>query len=415
MNKYSLLLTTVAILTIGLLLSFGPGNIAKAENQKPLKVYSVWTGGEAKDFQAVLDKFTKKTEIEVKAVGVDTQTLKLSTLADYEAGFTPGDVVVMPWPARIVSDAKSGHLLPVGDLYNTENHTVSTDTVTTGDKIYAAPFKVDIKPGFWYRKSFFEKHNLKEPETYDEFLNLLKKISKIDGVKAPLTNAAASGWPLSDLTEAFILRNGADVQRGLISGEIKFDSEPVKSALKKVLHLIQEDYFGTSRKFGVAYQYMWEGSAPLYFMGSWTPSFVEGNLNADPTSVDFFPLPGVKGAVGSNNWLTIPKYSDQVEQAKKLVEFLTSAEAQKVWAKEGGFIGTNKNIPAESYNIPIMKEISDMAGQVKVVPDLDDALGEPFQSTFWSQLQLLWTSPSMGTLDSVIKKLNKAQAESLKE
>jgi multiple sugar transport system substrate-binding protein len=415
MSKRSITFNVVALLVVGLLVGFASVNNAKAAAQKPLKVYSVWTGGEAKDFQLVLDKFTKKTGIDVKAVGVDTQTLKLSTLADYEAGFTPGDVVVMPWPARIVSDAKAGNLIPVGDLYNPENQNVSNDTVTTGEKTYGAPIKVDIKPGFWYRESFFEKHNLKEPETYDEFLNLLERISKIEGVKAPLTNAAASGWPLTDMVEAFMLRNGASVQRGLISGKVKFDDMTVKGPMKKVLNLIEKGYFGPSRKFGIAYRYMWNGSTPLYFMGSWTPSFVQSSLNEEPTAVDFFRLPGVEGAVGSTNWLTVPKYSDRLKDAKKLVEFLTSAEAQKVWAKEGGFIGTNKNIPAEAYKIPIMKEISDMAGEVTIVPDLDDSLGEPFQSTFWSQLQLLWTSPSQGTLDSVINRLNKAQAKSLEK
>jgi multiple sugar transport system substrate-binding protein len=314
---------------------------------------------------------------------------------DYESGVATADIVVMPSPARIRSDARNGHLEPVGDTWEPANYAVEPDQVSVDGDVYAAPFKLDLKPGFWYRQSFFDEHGLSEPEDYDQFLSLLDEIDGIDGVDAPLASGNGDGWPLSDLTEAFFLRqeNGAQLQQELISGDADFTDDRVRSAFEEIQNLHDQGYFSQQRDFGVQYEFFWENRLPLYFMGSWTPGF---DAIQDPSDLGVFRLPGTEGMVASVNWFTIPTYSENIEAAKAALSEFISPEGQRVWAEQGGFIASS----------------TEMANQVRVVSDLDDSLGNPFQQEFWSQLKGLWSDPDRD-LDSILQRLDEVQDESL--
>lgn len=384
------------------------------KKKAPITITSLWSGGEEKTFKKVLSHVENETGIEIEHHPRSTEPLKSSTLMDYEAGVATADIVVMPWSARICSDAEAGHLKPLGDLWDSANFVASSNSVTAGEEVYGAPFKVDIKPGFWYRKSFFEDHGLSVPETYDEFLTLLDDISKIDGVDAPIASGDGTGWPLSDLTEAFIMRqtDGAKLQKNLISGDADFTDSRVKTAFEEILNLHEKGYFSTMREFGTQYEYWWDGSIPLYFMGSWTPSM---DAVKDPGDCGVFRLPGTKGGVGSVNWFTIPKYSEHKEAAKTVLKELISAESQEIWAKEGGFIATNKGVSADAYKVKVMADISKLAGEITVVPDLDDSLGGPFQSEFWAKLKGIWSDPTGTNIDEMLSTLDSKQDKALKE
>ena len=365
------------------------------EPQK-VKVTGVWSGGEEEDFTAVADYVQKKSGVEIQYHPRTTDSLLTGTLMDYESGVAPADIVVMPSPARIVSDAKNGHLAPVGDAWNADNFAVDPARVTVDGKVYAAPFKMDLKPGFWYRKSFFEEHGLSEPKSYDEFLSLCKTIAGIDGVDAPIASGNGTGWPLSDVTEGFFMRqkNGAQLQQDLISGDAKFTDQRVKKAFEEIKNLHEKGYFSQTRNFGVQYEYFWKNKLPLYFMGSFTPA---QKAIKDPSDLGVFRLPGTKGISSSVNWFTVPKYSENKTAAEKAIKHFVSAKGQQVWVERGGFIASNTQVPDDAYQIEVMAKLPDLANEVTVVPDLDDALGNPFQEEFWSQLKGLWASPDTPT------------------
>jgi len=125
---------------------------AAASQQTVIDVTGVWSGGEQEDFLAVVEFVSEQTGRQISYQPRTTDALLTGTLLDYESGVAPADIVVMPSPARIRSDARNGHLEPVGDTWTPENYAVDPDRVTVGGDTYAAPFKLDLKPGFWYRQ-----------------------------------------------------------------------------------------------------------------------------------------------------------------------------------------------------------------------------------------------------------------------
>lgn len=375
------------------------------EEEPTIHVMAVWSGGEQEAFEEVLEYASQETGYDYEYMPVTTDELRSRTLMDYEAGTTSADIVNMAWPARINSDAESDHLTPVGDVWSEEEHLVDSSLVEYNGELYGIPFKMDVKPGFWYRESFFEEHNLEEPETYNEFVNLLEEISQIEGVDAPLASGNGDGWPLSDVTEAFILRqeDGDQLQQNLIQGGADFTDPRIEEALEELRDLLTEEYWSELEDFGTQYEYFWDGERPLYFMGSWTPAFPAVE---DPDDLGVFPLPGVNALVGNINWLTIPAYSTETEAAKEFASAIVSAEGQARWAEEGGFIGTNADLTADDYQHSIMPYLADLGEQYGTVTDLDDGVGDPFQTEFWSELKSFWNDPEGTDLDAMIERLD---------
>ena len=379
-----------------------------------LTVTALWADAEAESFGKVLSYVEEEANVNFEYQPRDTDSLRSGTLMDYQSGVAPADVIVMPFPARIRSDGRNGHLEAMDDIWDPQNFAVEPDPVTVDGTAYAAPFKLDLKPGFWYRKSFFEDNGLSEPESYDEFTSLLEELSGIDGVTAPIASGNGTGWPLSDQVEAFFLRqdSGAELQRNLISGDADFTDDRVITAFEEVQSLAEQGYFSQTREFAVQYEYFWNNELPLYFMGSWTPTM---DPIQDPSDLGVFQLPGTEAMVGSVNWVTVPTYSENVDAAKSAVGAMISAEGQRQWAQDGGFVASHQDVSADDYDAEIMGQVSEMAADVTLVPDLDDSLGSPFQDEFWAQLKGFWSDPGGADVEGIASTLDSAQKESLEE
>ena len=376
-----------------------------------LVVTAVWTEGEQEDFNAVLDHVSEQTGHEIEYHPRDTEELLTGTRMDFEAGTTPADIVVFPSSARVQTDGDAGHLEDVSGVWDPEDFATAPDPVSVDDGVFAAPFGMDLKPGFWYRLSFFDEHGLSEPTDYDEFIALLDEIDDIEDVEAPLASGNGVGWPLSDVVEAYILRqeNGADLQEDLIAGEAAFTDDRVYTAFEEVQETLQAGYWSELREFGVQYEHFWENSIPLYFMGSWTPAF--GAIE-DPDDLGYFSLPGVEAWVAAINWLVVPTYGENIDASMDALEHIVSADGQRVWVERGGFIPSNEEISPDAFEIDVMAQLLDDAGEMRLVDDLDDALGDPFQSSFWAQLLGLWTEPD-SDIDSIIATLDDAHQETV--
>ncbi|GAB7018695.1 ABC transporter substrate-binding protein [Halostagnicola bangensis] len=395
----------------GAVVLVGLGSVGGASAQEAITVTAVWTDDEEEDFLTVVDYVEEETGLDITYEPRDTETILTETLIDYETGIAPADIVVLPTEGRVRRDGEAGHLEPLGDLWDEEDFTTDHATVAVDDEVYAAPFGGDIKPGFWYRPSFFDEHGLEEPDDYDAFLGLLDEIDGIEGVEAPLASGNGDGWPLSDVAEAFILRqdDGAQLQQDLIEGDAEFTDDRVVTAFEELQDLLQQGYFSEVRDFGVQYEFFWENETPLYFMGSWTPAF--GAIE-DPEDLDYFMLPGSEAMVTSINWFTVPTYASNIDAAREAVEATISPDGQQVWTERGGFVPTALDVPDDAFDLEVMQELSEETDEVELVPDLDDALGDPFQAEFWSQLLGLWAEPDQD-IEPVVESLNSVLQETV--
>jgi multiple sugar transport system substrate-binding protein len=365
-----------------------------------LTVIGPWSGAEMDAFLPVLEAFENKTGTKVSYRIFRAEDLAPILPAQFAAGQAPGDVIFM-WNWFIQEKGEEGHILEVTGMIDEADFRPGVlDLVKVDDKLYGGAYTGKGKPGFWYRKSFFTANGLTVPTTWAEFLTLLDDIAAIPGIVNPILSGDGVGWPLSDITEHFIATyGGPQLHRDLTSGAVAWNSTQVKTLFADRIVPLLAGNFSDPKTWDLYIENWWNGSEyGLYFMGSWITGMVH-----DPTDLGVFSLPGATGAEGvvfSADYFFVPSYTEHPKEAMELFQFLAGEEGQSHQVAQGGHIATNINVPLDAYPPGVDTDMAVAMTGKETLLDLDDTIGGEFQTTFWSQLKLLWVTP--GQLDAVL-------------
>lgn len=361
-----------------------------------ITVIGPWSGAEREALMPVLYEFERRTGINVRYRIYRAEDLATLLPAQFDAGKTPGDLIFM-WAWYIKDLGPDGHALNVTDLVDEADFAPGAfDPVKVDGTLYGGAYTGKVKPGFWYRESFFEENNLTEPETWTEFEELLYNISLIPGIVNPIATGDGVGWPISDIVDHVLIANGStQLQRDLIAGNVNWTSTQVKNIFNDTLvSWLKAGYFSEPIEWTTALDLWWGGDYGLYFMGSWITGMVD-----DPGDLGVFSLPGTEGLVFCADYCFIPTYTGYPDEAKELFKFLISEDGQAIQVGEGGHIATNVHVALEDYP-PVDRGVAELMEGMEALLDLDDTIGGEFQSTFWDQLQYLWVHPE--ELDAVL-------------
>ena len=359
-----------------------------------LVVIGPWSGAEADPFVAVLDAFKAKTGIDYEYRTMRAEDLSKVLPAQFSAGMAPGDLIFM-WGWWIAKFAE--HMVDLSDVIADVPFAYVNPLVVEGRTV-GVPYVVFVKPGFWYRKSFFETHGLKAPSTWAEFFGLFPKIKAIPGVEDAAASGDGVGWPLSDTVEHFILAvGGKDLFLDLTAGKVQWQSPEVKAIFE---HFIVPyiEHASEPIEWTSALDLWWEGKYGIYFMGNWITGMV-----GDPSDLGVFALPGAKAVTGGSDIFFVPKYSKDLEAAKKLAAFLMSKEGQELRAAGGGKLVVRADVSPTAYP-PAERALMKALEGFTLVSDMDDTIGGEWQAAFWDQLKLLWVKPE--ALDDVLRVLD---------
>ncbi len=376
--------------------------IAVIESKLPptLTVIGPWAGKEMDAFLPVLQAFERVTGYKVVYKTFRAEDLATLLPAQFASGKALGDVIFM-WASFIRNQSQNGHVLDVTNLIDLADFSNGTyDPVTVDSKIWGGAYTAKIKPGFWYRNSTFTKYNLTQyipaaNGTYADFVTLLNKIEETGAFLNPIVSGDKDGWPLTDVTEHFLITyGGPELQKKLIAGNVSWTSTEVKSIFTNRLVPLLGGDFSDPIDWTTGVELLWDEKYALYFMGSWITGMVD-----DPDDIGVFSLPDVEGFVFAADYCFIPTYTEHTEEAKELLQFLASDEAQRLQVAQGGHLATNVNVALTAYPT-VDKRVAELMVGKELLQDLDDSIGGEFQTTFWSQLKLLWTNPA--ALDSVL-------------
>lgn len=410
MSSRRLLLGLAVMLLFGGVL-FGEGK--QEQEAQSLTISVPWSGQELDQFLPVLQAFEEREGVDVNYVTYRGEDLASILPAQFQAGQTPADVIFM-WEWWVQQNAQFAEDL--SGVWGENTDAFVADAIEAEGKVVALPYYMVAKPGFWYRRSFFEQNNLSEPTTWDEFTQLLQTIGEIEGIDAPIVTGNGVGWPMSDVTEHFLIRfGGPELQRGLMSGEVSWTDPSVRQVFEeRLIPLLEAGAFSDPIEWTQAVELWWSGDYALYFQGNFITGMVE-----DPTDLGVFALPVEGGTLGAAappqaivtgpDYAFIPTASENAELARSLLEFMLSEEGQRIRAEQGGKLVVRNDIPASAYpeaDQAVAEVVSDVE---ETVSDLDDTIGGDWQRVFWDQLKLLWVRP--GSLDDVLTALEEAMPE----
>ena len=396
-------------------------------------VWTAWGGDELKAFRDVLKPFTDKTGIKVHITTNRDSTNQIAN--GIAAGTDLPDVAPGPTdPAQVKSWVSKGALKPIetalGDKFNAyiQDTYPALTTPPTGQsdnpyigviagKHYFLMVKTQVKGLFWYNKKIFTGT---APKTFDELLAL--NPNQYGGAKnifcAGFESGAASGWPASDQIDNIIMRQSGDqIYTNWIQGKVKFTDPAIKLGYQTFLKEVSgSTVFGGSNtalstNFAKAGDPLFNSPPGCLFLeqATFIANFFHQNKGVTAgTDFDFFAHPSMGKTEFDGN---VNGFYDQMAvynftpAVQKLMQYLATAQAQQIWADDGGTLTALKSI---TYKDPVFANAAKIAASAKnLLVTAGDFMPSDMQKAFWKSLLDVTKDPS--SLDTVLAHLDQVQ------
>jgi alpha-glucoside transport system substrate-binding protein len=397
------------------------------EGDGQVTIFSLWGGSEQKAFKKVLDQFSKDTGIKTK---YESARDFLPVIRTRLAADNPPEVAILPRPGFVDELARDDALISLDDLdidadKINENYGPAWTELTDFDgTTYGVVAKANSKSTVWYKPKSFQENGFQIPKTWAELEEIVKQY-KAKG-KTPWAVGAQgrdNSWTLTDWFEQIYIRTaGSDNYNKLFSGELAFNDPTVKEALTEMLKMVNDQYvdggidtaLGISFIDGIGRVFSKNPKAEMYMLGGFVGGIALGQVNPDlkvGEDIDFFPFPQIKPEnddplVGSGD---IAAAFVNNEDVKKLIEYLGTPAAGKIWVSTGAIVSPNKGVTEGDYPNELVAKEADFVKNAKAFYfDGSDLLPGTLGQDFGTLLQKIVKTPSQ--MDSFLDDYQ-AQAE----
>lgn len=346
---------------------------------KKISTYTPWIDQEGDATVKAFNEFANCTGAKVEHEGSRDMAAQLPVRV--KAGSAP-DVAIMPQLGMIKNMVATGKVkdVPAKAAANVKKYYSKDwqDYSTLDGKLVSIPVDANAKSFIWYSPKAFKEKGYKVPTTWDEMMDLTKKIAddnKGDTSVKPwsvgLEGGADSGWPGTDWLEDAVLRfTDADTYNKWVDHTIPFNDPKILAAFKEIGKILKDPAY-VNGGFGdiqsIASTAWQDAGTPLvdgkgYLMHM--ALFYQSNYQtANPDikiakdgDVWAFPMPSKdaqhKSMIGGGDFAIA--FSDKPE-VQKFEEFLSSPEYANARAKAmTGWITANTGLDEKNLK-PIDK------------------------------------------------------------
>lgn len=340
-----------------------------AAQRGSVEILVLWSGGELDAFNEVIANFEAKTgiDVEVNSVGRDLPSVLVSRV---QAG-NPPDLSALPNPGQMGEFARQGVLVELDRAIVADHPQAFVDLGSVGGQLYGVFLSADLKSLIWYNpKVLLERGWI--PSTWDGLMALTVDAAR-EGLTAwciGLESGAASGWPGTDWIEDILLRTaGPEVYDAWVAHDIPWTDARVKRAFeifgviaRNPKYVLGGPQGALSTNFGESPNGLFTDPPGCLFhrQATFIQSFI---LNANPGLVpgvdfDVFVVPPIDVAqgnplLGSGDLISLFKDSPE---ARQLIEYLASAEAQQIWIARLKKLPINTQVDISVLENPIAEQ-----------------------------------------------------------
>ncbi|WP_422115564.1 ABC transporter substrate-binding protein [Brachybacterium sp. UNK5269] len=386
----------------------GGGSAGGAAGDGVVTILGNFGGVEADGFNAALAAFTEETGITVEYTSDQDFVNTIRTRAS--AGDAP-DIALFPQPGGLLELAADGHIAPITDVLDVEALRSSLisgflESATLEDTIYAAPIRLAVKSLVWYPTAAYTAGGWStEPATLQELNSIAAEI-KASGI-APWADAwnadQATGWVGTDWLEEFVLRmHGPEVYDQWTSHEIPFNDPKIVESLDALGELLKTEgnvLGGSQTILNTAFS---EASLPLFEdppramlhrQGNFVTGFFPEDVLADlDNAVGVFALPAWEGGfegqpiLGGGDLAAL--FAKEDDEAKQVLEFITSADFGGEWAAAGGWLSPHQTFDNSAYADETTRRVAEIASGAEVFRfDGSDLMPGPVGGgSFWTAM-----------------------------
>ncbi len=397
---------------------------SQAQPVGTVSVMHQWvSGGEPESFRAVVTPWEQATGGRVNDTG--TRDIKAILVTRVEGG-NPPDIGVLSAPGDMEEFVRRGALVPLDsfmdmDRLRQDYSQAWLDLCTVDGRLYCIVYKAANKSTVWYDPKEFQANGWSVPQTWDQLLALSDQM--VAQGKTPwsvgLESGGTSGWPGTDWIGQIVLsESGPEVYDQWVRHQIPWTHPAIKSAFEKFGRIVHSPgYVPGGPTFALSTNFTDAAYLPfrdppqayMYFLASFTQSFIEGEFPEAVPGEDFsfFPFPAINpqyaGAIAGGADLVV-MFRD-TPGARSLMDYLASADAQQIWVGRGGFTSTNSNVSPSVYPDPIAARIAEQLTSASVFRfDADDIWGGALQQAFWKGILDYVQDPSR--LDAILAEID---------
>jgi alpha-glucoside transport system substrate-binding protein len=391
-----------------------------------ISILAIWTDTEQETFEAVIEPWVEANDVEVQYEGTRDLATILTTRVD---GDNPPDVAGLPNPGAMATFAQNGDLIPLADFMDMDqlesdyNEGWIADGTVDGELV-GIWAKGGVKGLIWYNPEQFTDGGYEVPTDWASFDALVEEM-KADGTTpwgVGLESGGDSGWPGTDWIEDLVLRqSGPEVYDAWWQGEQKWSSPEIKEAFEAFGKWVADpDYVSggpnnaLSTPFGNGGDCLFTDPAGCYLHHQ--ASFISGNFEDNNPDVavagetyDFFPMPGdeFNGATTAGDLFGMFR---DTPQARSLMQYLATEEAQERWVGLGGNISANRSVPLTAYPDDTSRKIAEALNAAEVVRyDGGDKMPAQMGRAFFGAILDYIQNPD--NLDQILADLDEVQVE----
>jgi alpha-glucoside transport system substrate-binding protein len=338
------------------------------------------------------------------------------------AAGNPPDVAIIPRPGVVAELARDESLIPLEDMdidpeaINENYSDTWTSLATVDDKLYGVVAKANSKSTIWYKPNSFQQNGFEIPTTWDQLLDITEQYdSKGMTPWAVGAQGRDNSWTLTDWFENIYARQaGPDNYTKLFNGELPFNDQTVKDALTEMTKIINDNYvaggidtaLGIGFVDGIGRVFSKNPVAEMYMEGGFVGGIALGDVNPDlkpGQDIDFFPWPTISEEHGSPlvGGGDVASAFVNNEDNKKLIEYLATPEAGRIWVSTGAIASPNEGVADDAYpNDLVAKEAEQLKTAESFLFDGSDLLPGTLGQDFGTLLQNIIKTP--GNMDSLL-------------
>jgi alpha-glucoside transport system substrate-binding protein len=391
------------------------------------KSISVYAGIVTPEDQAYIDSYKPfETCTGAKVNYTADKAFETQILVRARAG-NPPDIAIVPQPGLLKQLVATGAAkeAPKAVERNIDTYWGSDwkTYATFSGKFYAAPSGASVKSLVWYSPKEFKDNGYKIPTTLAELKTLSDTIAAT-GKKpwcAGIGSGEATGWPITDWMEDFMLRLSGPIDYDLwVNHDVAFNSAAPTAALDAVGAYLKNDKYmngGLGDVKSIATTTFQDGGLPI-LLGTcsmhrqasfYAANFPKGTKVSEDGDVFAFFLPGKtaedKSVIGGGEFNLA--FSDRPE-----VQAFQTYLSSDVWANNkvastpnGGWISANQGLDVTKLSSPIDKLAASILQDPKTVFRFDGSDMMPAavgSDAFWKQATNWITGQSTkDTLDKI--------------
>ncbi|MBM6620788.1 extracellular solute-binding protein [Micrococcaceae bacterium RIT802] len=341
-------------------------------------------------YQKIIDGFVKESGSKVSINTVDHNTFQ-EQINSYLQG-DPDDVFSWFSGYRMRFFADQGLAGDISSVWDTigKNFSESFKAAATASdgKQYFVPLSY-YPWAVFYRKSVFEDKGYEVPTTLDQMTEISTDMLK-EGLD-PIAFGDKDGWPAMGTFDILNMRiNGYDYHTKLLAGEDSWESDQVKEVFNtwtKLLPYHQKG--GLGRDWQETAQGLLQKKSGMYLLGMFVSQQFQDAEGGDALKdLDFFTFPEINPDYGTDSidapidGFMMSAKTQNGGTAKKLLEYLGSAEAEKINADaDKGLVGPASNMDTSNYT-DLQKKAAEVVGKAKNIAQFMDRDTRPdFAST----------------------------------